>query len=50
VHLNSLLCKGMEVVRQIEGLDTADNDKPLQDVIIAECGVLPAGRSVRDIY
>lgn len=32
---------GMQVVRTIEGLERDESDKPLQDVVIAECGELP---------
>lgn len=31
---------GMDVVRKIEGTATGDGDKPVQDVVIAQCGQL----------
>lgn len=31
----------MEVVEQIEQLDTDNRDKPLEDVVIVDSGVLP---------
>lgn len=31
----------MKVVKQIEGTRTGANDKPVQDVVIANSGVLP---------
>jgi peptidyl-prolyl isomerase D len=33
-----MVTKGMEVVTQIENLPVDDDDKPLQDVVIADCG------------
>merc|ERR1712227_1146812 len=32
---------GMELVRRIECLETGEQDRPLSDVIIADCGELP---------
>eukprot|EP00515_Schizochytrium_aggregatum_P001271 CAMPEP_0202036386 /NCGR_PEP_ID=MMETSP0962-20130828/1516_1 /ASSEMBLY_ACC=CAM_ASM_000488 /TAXON_ID=4773 /ORGANISM="Schizochytrium aggregatum, Strain ATCC28209" /LENGTH=477 /DNA_ID=CAMNT_0048600459 /DNA_START=105 /DNA_END=1538 /DNA_ORIENTATION=- len=36
---------GMDVVRKIEGTETGANDKPTQDVVIVDCGELPAGEA-----
>jgi len=33
----------MDVVRRIESLETDSDDKPLQDVLIADCGELARG-------
>lgn len=32
--------EGMDVVKQIEQLNTDGRDKPLEDVVIVDCGVL----------
>jgi cyclophilin family peptidyl-prolyl cis-trans isomerase len=32
--------EGMDVVRTIENLPTGQNDRPVQDVVIADCGEL----------
>jgi cyclophilin family peptidyl-prolyl cis-trans isomerase len=32
---------GMEVVRAIENAKTGENDKPILDVVISDCGVMP---------
>lgn len=34
--------EGMDVVRTIEETETVENDKPTTDVVIVDCGVLPA--------
>ena len=34
--------EGMEVVRVIEDVEKADNDRPKEDVIIHDCGLMPA--------
>jgi cyclophilin family peptidyl-prolyl cis-trans isomerase len=34
--------EGMEIVRLIESVGTSSNDKPLVDVIIDDCGEMPA--------
>ncbi|VDK43543.1 unnamed protein product [Anisakis simplex] len=33
--------EGMKVVKEIEGTKTAPGDKPVKDVVIADCGELP---------
>ena len=33
--------EGMDVVKKIEGVTTGENDRPLTDVVISECGVMP---------
>merc|ERR1711872_70911 len=33
--------QGMDVVRTIEKTSTNNRDKPLQDVVISDCGILP---------
>jgi len=35
---------GMKVVRKIENLSTNANDKPLRNVVIADCGTLPVNQ------
>ncbi|XP_057419231.1 peptidyl-prolyl cis-trans isomerase CYP40-like [Lotus japonicus] len=35
--------KGMGVVRSVEHLATGENDRPVQDVVVADCGVIPEG-------
>ncbi|BFZ02468.1 hypothetical protein BsWGS_05507 [Bradybaena similaris] len=35
------ILKGMSVVRKIESTATDGRDKPLEDIVIADCGVLP---------
>ncbi|CAO2815162.1 unnamed protein product [Amaranthus hypochondriacus] len=35
--------KGMGVVRTIEHVNTEDNERPTQDVIISDCGEIPEG-------
>ena len=32
---------GMDIVRRIESLETGDADRPVVDVLIADCGELP---------
>ena len=34
--------EGMDIVRKVEAVETGENDKPVQDVVIADCGVMPA--------
>jgi cyclophilin family peptidyl-prolyl cis-trans isomerase len=34
--------EGMDVVYKIENVATGEGDKPLVDVVIAECGKMPA--------
>jgi cyclophilin family peptidyl-prolyl cis-trans isomerase len=34
--------EGMDVVRAIENTKVGQNDKPEVDVVIADCGVMPA--------
>lgn len=34
--------EGMDIVRQIEETECNSNDKPDVDVVIADCGVMPA--------
>lgn len=34
--------EGMDIVRKIENTKTVDDDKPEVDVVIADCGVMPA--------
>ncbi|KAJ3043236.1 peptidyl-prolyl cis-trans isomerase cpr6 [Rhizophlyctis rosea] len=36
--------KGMSIVRKIENLPTNSSDRPLQDVVIADCGELAEGQ------
>lgn len=38
---------GKSLVRQIEDLPTDAGDKPLQSVVIADCGVLGEGEDVK---
>ena len=38
---NTLLFPEQDVVRQIEKTETADRDRPVKDVSIKDCGVLP---------
>jgi cyclophilin family peptidyl-prolyl cis-trans isomerase len=33
--------EGQDVVSQIEKVETGANDKPVQDVVISDCGVMP---------
>ena len=33
----------MEVVTAVENLETGESDKPVQEVVIADCGELPKG-------
>ncbi|KAJ3188666.1 hypothetical protein HDU85_004380 [Gaertneriomyces sp. JEL0708] len=35
--------KGMGIVRRIENLPTGANDKPAEDVVVADCGEIPEG-------
>ena len=32
---------GMDIVRRIESLETGDADRPVVDVLVADCGELP---------
>ncbi len=34
--------EGMDVVRKIEDTECGDNDRPVVDVVIADCGDMPA--------
>lgn len=34
--------EGQDIVSQIEKVETGANDKPVEDVVIADCGVMPA--------
>ena len=35
-----IVLKGFDIVKQIEALDTDENDKPLKNVIIQKCGII----------
>ncbi|XP_020221199.1 peptidyl-prolyl cis-trans isomerase CYP40 [Cajanus cajan] len=35
--------KGMGVVRSVEHVVTGDNDRPIQDVLVVDCGEIPEG-------
>merc|ERR1712115_70840 len=39
---------GKSIVRQVENTPVGDSDKPKQDVIIADCGELPAGTDIAE--
>ena len=39
--------KGMGIVHEIENTDKGENDKPVNDVVIDECGQLQPGEDVR---
>ncbi|RMY56303.1 hypothetical protein D0863_13020 [Hortaea werneckii] len=39
---------GKSIVRQVENTPVGESDRPKQDVIIADCGELPAGTDVAD--
>merc|ERR1711977_374376 len=39
---------GKSIVRQVENTPVGESDKPKQDVIIADCGELPAGTDVAE--
>lgn len=34
--------QGMDVVRKMESVETGESDKPMVDVVIADCGEMPA--------
>merc|ERR1719458_1603898 len=34
--------EGMEIVRKIEDVEKGESDKPLKDVVIVDCGEMPA--------
>lgn len=36
------VAEGMDVVRKIEGVSIGANDRPEVDVVIADCGEMPA--------
>ena len=34
----------MDIVGMIEGTSTDENDRPIQDVVIQKCGILPVDK------
>jgi len=40
----AIILEGMDVVRMIENTDKGANDKPVKDVVIADCGSIPVDK------
>ena len=40
------MLKGMDIIRKIGEIKTSGSDKPIEDIVIADCGELPVEQPI----